>query len=261
MAKQDKGMDRGRAGRPGPELTDEADSGRGMASGAVGGAAGAVGGAAIGSIGGPVGAIIGAMAGAAGGWWGGKEIGESTFDFSDADDDYYRSGYERASSTTAGGATGVGGSRRSYNDVRPLYQFGQLAASNPEYRGRRFEEVESGMRRGWTPELERQYGDWSTVRGYLNEGYTRGNEARITRSEEELAIGKRQVQAGEVSVRKTVETEHVTERVPVSREEVTVERRPVTAADTGSVEIGEDRVVVPVTEEEVVVEKRPVAKA
>jgi uncharacterized protein (TIGR02271 family) len=77
---------------------------------------------------------------------------------------------------------------------------------------------------------------------------------------EELAIGKRQVQAGEVAVRKTVDTEHVTERVPVRREEVTVERRPVSAADTRSAEIAEDRIVVPVTEEEVVVEKRPVVK-
>jgi uncharacterized protein (TIGR02271 family) len=82
----------------------------------------------------------------------------------------------------------------------------------------------------------------------------------MTRSEEELAIGKRQVQAGEVAVRKTVDTEHVTERVPVRREEVTVERRPVSAADVGSADIGEDRIVVPVTEEEVVVEKRPVVK-
>ena len=41
---------------------------------------------------------------------------------------------------------------------------------------------------------------------------------------------------------------------------MTVERRPVSAADTGSAEIREDRIVVPVTEEEVVVEKRPVVK-
>jgi uncharacterized protein (TIGR02271 family) len=144
--------------------------------------------------------------------------------------------------------------------VRPLYQFGQFATRNPSYRGRRFEAIEPELRRGWTQDLERQYGDWSTVRGYVAEGYSRGDEAHMTRSEEELAIGKRQVQAGEVAVRKTVDTEHVTERVPVRREEVTVERRPVSAADVGSADIGEDRIVVPVTEEEVVVEKRPVVK-
>ena len=264
MASKDKGLDRDdervRTGRPGPGLTDEADSGRGVAGGALGGTAGAVGGAAIGSLAGPVGTIIGAIAGAAGGWWSGKEVAESTFDFSDADENFYRASYERSSSMASTGRTGTTGRQRSYEDVRPLYQFGQFATRNPEYRGRRFEEIEPQLRRGWTPDLERQYGDWSTVRGYVNEGYGRGNESRITRSEEELAIGKRQVQAGEVAVRKTVETEHVSERVPVMREEVTVERRPVAAADVGSAEIREDRIVVPVNEEEVVVEKRPVVK-
>jgi len=257
MASNDE---RGRAGRPGPGLTDEADSGRGVAGGALGGTAGAVGGAAIGAIAGPVGAIIGAVAGAAGGWWSGKEIAESTFDFSDADDDFYRQSYERTSASSSAGPTGSTGRQRSYDHVRPLYQFGQFATRNPAYRGRRFEEIEPELRRGWTQDLERQYGDWSTVRGYVGEGYGRGDEARITRSEEELAIGKRQVQAGEVAVRKTVDTEHVTERVPVRREEVTIERRPIIAADTRSAEIAEDRIVVPVTEEEVVVEKRPVVK-
>jgi len=266
MAKKNDDQDRddqsrtGRGIRPGPGLTDEADSGRGVAGGALGGTAGALGGGAIGSFAGPVGTIIGAVAGAAGGWWSGKEVAESTFDFSDADDDFYRQSYERASSTTGTSGGGSASRRRSYDEVRPLYQFGQFATRNPEYRGRRFEEIEPELRRGWTSDLERQYGDWSTVRGYLNEGYTRADESRITRSEEELAIGKRQVEAGEVAVRKTVETERVTERVPVMREEVTVERRPVAAADTASTEIGEDRIVVPVTEEEVVVEKRPVVK-
>lgn len=261
---------RGPIARPGPGLTDAADSTRGVVGGAAGGVAGAAGGAAIGSIGGPIGAIIGAIAGAAGGWWSGKAVAESTFDFSDADDAFYRSSYERSRTggTGSGTQSTTAGSQRSYDDVRPLYQLGQFGARNPGYRNRSFDEIEPEMRRGWTPELERQYGDWPTVRDYVREGYDRGRtrlsdrgaEERITRSEEELAIGKRAVQAGEVAVRKTVETERVSERVPVMREEVTVERRPVSAADVGDVEIGEDRIVVPVTEEEVIVDKRPVAK-
>jgi uncharacterized protein (TIGR02271 family) len=87
------------------------------------------------------------------------------------------------------------------------------------------------------------------------------DEARVTRSEEELAIGKRRVQAGEVTVDKRIETEHVSEPVTVRREEVTVERRPVDEGRAaGGVQIGEDEIRVPVTEEEVVVEKRPVVK-
>ena len=90
----------------------------------------------------------------------------------------------------------------------------------------------------------------------------RGDAAYITRSEEELAVGKRRVEAGAVEVDKRVETEHVRERVPVMREEATVERRPISgdAARRGRVEIGEDEVRVPLMAEEVVATKRAVPK-
>ena len=92
-------------------------------------------------------------------------------------------------------------------------------------------------------------------------GARRGaREARVTRSEEELNIGKRQVQAGEVEVRKTVETEHVRQPVTRMREEVTVERHAAQGQQSGDIEIGEDEIRIPVVEEEVVVEKRPVVK-
>jgi len=92
-------------------------------------------------------------------------------------------------------------------------------------------------------------------------GTRRGpREARVTRSEEELSIGKRQVNAGEVEVRKTVETEHVRQPVTRMREEVTVERHAVEGQHAGDIDIGEDEIRIPVVEEEVVVEKRPVVK-
>src|SRR5262249_32287413 len=40
-------------------------------------------------------------------------------------------------------------------------------------------------------------------------------DARLVLSEEELTVGKRQVRAGEAGLRKTVETEHVKESVPL----------------------------------------------
>lgn len=80
--------------------------------------------------------------------------------------------------------------------------------------------------------------------------------------EERLAIGKRQTQAGEVQLHKTVETEHVEQRVPVTREEVTVERRAVSPEQARAMgdraQIGEDEIRVPVMREEVVAEKRVV---
>ena len=84
-------------------------------------------------------------------------------------------------------------------------------------------------------------------------------EERIERSEEELRIGKQQREAGAVEVEKTVETEHVREPVRVKHEEVEIERRPVTG-EGRTPELAEDEIRVPITEEEVVVEKRPVVK-
>jgi uncharacterized protein (TIGR02271 family) len=86
-------------------------------------------------------------------------------------------------------------------------------------------------------------------------------ETRLTRSAEELRIGKRRVAAGEVRVGKHVETEHVRQPVETTRDRVVVERRPVSGemrVDANISESGEIRV--PVVEEEVVVEKRPVVK-
>ena len=87
----------------------------------------------------------------------------------------------------------------------------------------------------------------------------------LTRSEEELAVEKRPVQAGSVDVRKRVETERVRENVPVTREEVTVERRPVNAATGeaaagGAARITDEEIRVPLMAEEVVVDKRTVPK-
>jgi uncharacterized protein (TIGR02271 family) len=84
---------------------------------------------------------------------------------------------------------------------------------------------------------------------------------RVTLSEEELTIGKREHRAGEVGVEKHVHTEHVRESVPVTREEVTVERRPVTDASMhGAGRIEEDQIRVPVRQEVAVAEKRVVPK-
>jgi uncharacterized protein (TIGR02271 family) len=100
--------------------------------------------------------------------------------------------------------------------------------------------------------------DRSSSSGLEHEG-----EVRIQRSEEELRVGTRKREAKAVKVRKRIVTERQRMSVPKVREEVTVERVPVEgrdAAELGAAKIGEDEIVVPMTEEEVVVEKRPVVK-
>jgi uncharacterized protein (TIGR02271 family) len=85
------------------------------------------------------------------------------------------------------------------------------------------------------------------------------DELRVQRTEEELRAGTRERDAGALNVRKRVVTERERMEVPTRREEVTVDRVPVESEATET-EIGDDEVRIPVTEEEVVVEKRPVAK-
>jgi uncharacterized protein (TIGR02271 family) len=85
------------------------------------------------------------------------------------------------------------------------------------------------------------------------------DELRVQRTEEELRAGTREREAGSVQVRKRVHTDRQSVEVPTRREEVSVERVPVDSEST-TTEIGDDEMRVPVTEEEVVVEKRPVAK-
>lgn len=84
---------------------------------------------------------------------------------------------------------------------------------------------------------------------------------RLVLNEEQLAIGKREVETGEVGVRKTVETQHVHENVQLRHDEVDVERRPITdgySAGTNAT-IGEaEDIRMTLHAEEAVVEKRVV---
>jgi len=84
------------------------------------------------------------------------------------------------------------------------------------------------------------------------------DEARIRLHEEQLAISKREVGAGEVDIHKRVHEEHVQQTVPLRRDEVTVERRPLHGvAEPGARIAAQDETVrVPLYREEVVTEKR-----
>jgi uncharacterized protein (TIGR02271 family) len=79
--------------------------------------------------------------------------------------------------------------------------------------------------------------------------------------EEELRAEKERVQAGEVTLRKEVVKDKKTIEVPVTREEVVVERHPVAGRPPAGSDIGKDEEIrIPVTEEEVRIEKTPVVK-
>src|SRR5688500_6836164 len=86
----------------------------------------------------------------------------------------------------------------------------------------------------------------------------------MTRSEEELRVGKTEREAGRARLRKYVVEDEVTETVPVKREEVRVEREPITDANAGAATdgpaISEEEHEVVLHEEQAVVDKQAVPK-
>jgi uncharacterized protein (TIGR02271 family) len=86
----------------------------------------------------------------------------------------------------------------------------------------------------------------------------------MTRSEEELRVGTQTRERGRARLRKYVTTEQQTVTVPVSREEVRVEREPISDANiddaTSGPAISEEEHEVTLREETPVVEKRAVPR-
>lgn len=104
----------------------------------------------------------------------------------------------------------------------------------------------------------------------LNSGITSGRtdlptpptDEEFTTSEEQLQVGKRTVQTGQVRLRKVVRTEHQEVPVDLRREEVQIERVPASevagaTADDNAFQEGE--IDIPVMEEQAVVGKQTVA--
>ena len=101
--------------------------------------------------------------------------------------------------------------------------------------------------------------DTTTV-GHDTSGPT--TDDAMTRSEERVNVGTRTQEVGRARLRKHVVTEQVTQTVPVSHEEIRVEREPITDANRGSAtdgaEISEEEHEVTLYEERPVVEKEVV---
>jgi uncharacterized protein (TIGR02271 family) len=98
------------------------------------------------------------------------------------------------------------------------------------------------------------------VRALRNHDGRRGGpstDEAMTRSEEELRVGRRKAERGRARLRKTVETDRATATVPVERDELRVEREPITDANRDQAMQGP---ALSEAEHEVVLhEQRPVA--
>ncbi len=96
--------------------------------------------------------------------------------------------------------------------------------------------------------------------GYDTSGPT--TDSAMTRSEEQLHVGTERVQTGKARLRKYVVTENQQVTVPVQREEVRIEREPITDGNIGAAmdgpAISEEEHEVTLSEERPVVQKETV---
>jgi uncharacterized protein (TIGR02271 family) len=105
--------------------------------------------------------------------------------------------------------------------------------------------------------------DTTTGRGAVGHDTSGPNtDDAMTRSEERLNVGTRSEEIGRARLRKYVVSENVTQTVPVSHEEVRVEREPITEANIGDAmdgpAISEEEHEVTLRAERPVVEKEAV---
>jgi uncharacterized protein (TIGR02271 family) len=115
--------------------------------------------------------------------------------------------------------------------------------------------AETDLRRDW--ETRHRDRSWADMREHVREGW----DETLRLREEQLVASKERVRTGQVEIGKRVVEEKKTMEVPVTREEVVVERRPVNRPSDTPVGADADRTIeVPVTEERVDVEKRTVVR-
>ena len=153
---------------------------------------------------------------------------------------------------------------RPWDEDEPSYRYGWEMANDPRYRGRPWAEVEPQLRRDW--ETRHRDRPWERAAASIREAWTGDTgsgmghvEQRRTVElrEEELHTRKEMVEIGEVEIRKEVITEMRTIEVPVTREELVIERRP--AGQSPDRPAGEGETIrLPLREEQITIEKRPV---
>jgi hypothetical protein len=124
---------------------------------AVGGAAA---GAATGTVAGPVGTLVGAAVGAVVGGLAGKSVAESIDPT--REDAYWRDNYSSRPYVDRS---------VSYDDYGPAYGYG--VSSYSQYAGRRFEDVESDLGRGWDRARGKSSLTWERAKDATRDAWNR----------------------------------------------------------------------------------------
>jgi hypothetical protein len=150
------------------------------ATAAAGAVAGATAGLATGVFG-PIGMIVGAIVGGVGGAAAGAAGAVATDNLYTAEHDaHYQALWEGGPDHAAD---------RTFEAVRPAYQFGHIAAQQPEFAGRYFGDVEPELRRRWPDELRTRAGEWGAVRRYVEDGYSHARSQGLGERRDRTVVG------------------------------------------------------------------------
>lgn len=145
---------------------------------------------------------------------------------------------------------GLSSDDRSTGQITNEYGTGPGTGTGPD----------AGTGAGFDPDRNRDSDAGHGGVGHDTSGPT--TDDAMTRSEERLHVGTESHETGRVRLRKYVVTENVTQTVPVQREEVRIEREPITDANAGDAfdgpAISEEEHEVTLHEERPVVEKETV---
>jgi uncharacterized protein (TIGR02271 family) len=161
--------------------------------------------------------------------------------------------------TSAGDDLRVPFSKAKVKDAPRVESDGELSDAE-ENRLYDYYEVSGGSAGYADTDVDRATTNTAGTEGYDTSGPT--TDDAMTRSEEQLHVGTERVQTGRARLRKHVVTEQETVTVPVSHEEVRLEREPITDANIGDAldgpAISEEEHEVVLTEERPVIAKETV---
>ena len=124
----------------------------------TGAVTGAVTGAAVGTAAGPVGTVVGAIAGGVLGAKAGGAVAEAVNPTEY--NDHFKNSYQ---------STAYYNSSRDWNDYEPAYKYGYDTYG--QYRGQKFEDVESDLERNWDTTKANSRLAWTEARGAVKDGW------------------------------------------------------------------------------------------
>jgi uncharacterized protein (TIGR02271 family) len=214
---------------------------------AVGSAAAGIAGAGIGTaLGGPVGGVVGAVVGAVAGAGAGHAVAEMIDPTEE--EAYWKEHHQRQPYAEADTAN-------KYENYQSAYRTG-WEGYGEHGPGKKFHEVADKLKDRYEEHRTERDVPWDKARPATEAAYERVQDRiEIPLAKEEAHVGKREVESGQVQVRKEVHTETVNQPVELRREEVVVEHVPGTGQPAPGEAFEQKEIRVPVKHEEPVVNK------